>query len=172
MDWNRLRLLILDVDGVLTDGRLWATTEGSSSGSPEFTVKAFHVQDGAAVKQWHVAGGETALISGRSSPAVKSRAAELGIRWCVTGVGDKLQSLDEILRSANATGDHAIVVGDDVPDVGLLKRAGFAVAVYNAVPAAKRAAMYVTRRRGGEGAVAEIVELVLRKQGRWRAPEA
>lgn len=171
MDWNRLRLLILDVDGVLTDGRLWPANHATPSASPEFTVKAFHVQDGAAVKQWHAAGGETALISGRSSPAVRVRAAELGIRWCITGAADKLPAYDEILRSADATDGHTIVVGDDAPDVPLLKRAAFAVAVYNAVPAAKRAAMYVTRRPGGEGAVAEVVDLLLRKKSRGTARE-
>ncbi len=166
MNWEDLRLLILDVDGVLTDGRLW-----DGAGGPEaiggLASKAFHVQDGYAIKLWQRCGGATAILSGRRSPAVERRAAELGIAWCRTGSDDKLATYHELLKSAEIGDEQVAYVGDDLPDVPPMTRCAFPVAVRNAVPAVKRWAEYVTKRCGGDGAVAEIVELVLRKQRRW-----
>ena len=160
MNTVSIELLILDVDGVLTDGGITMTPEGESS-------KTFHAQDGGAIKLWQRSGGKVAILSGRSSEVVVRRAADLGIEWVRTGVKDKCETYESLIALSGC--DHGAVgyVGDDLPDVGPMSRCGFPVAVANAVPAVKRAASYVTRRRGGEGAVAEVVELLLRKRKWW-----
>lgn len=160
MDLAAINLLIVDVDGVLTDGSIFTSPEG------EFT-KRFHVQDGFALQLWQRRGRQAALLSGRSGEAVHRRAAELGIRWVKTGIEKKLAGYEALLASANCDDRCVAYVGDDLPDLAPMARAAFPVAVANANPAVKRAATYVTRRRGGQGAVAEVVELLLRKQGRW-----
>jgi len=160
MDFTAIRLLILDVDGVLTDGRVTASRGGEDA-------KAFHVQDGCAIKVWQRSRGLVAILSGRESSDVKRRAEELGIAWVRMGMEDKLIGFEEILRSAEVAAEASAFVGDDLPDLGSMRRCGFPVAVANAVPTIKRVAEYVTRRRGGEGAVAETIELILRKQRRW-----
>ena len=153
-------LLILDVDGVLTDGRLTPLPDGEAS-------KAFYVQDGVALKLWQRCGGQAAILSGRSETATLRRAAELGIECVRTGVSDKTTAYRELLASLGF-GDAAVAyVGDDLPDLGPMAHCAFPVAVADAVPAVKRAAAYVTRRCGGTGAVAEVVELLLRKRNQW-----
>ena len=160
MDSALINLLILDVDGVLTDGRVTAGGDGK-------WAKGFYVQDGCAIKLWQRCGGRVALLSGRSEEVVERRATELGIELVRTGVEDKSSVYSALVASVGC-GDAAVAyVGDDLPDVGPMSRAGFPVAVANAHPAVKRVSMYVTRRRGGCGAVAEVVELLLRKQQRW-----
>lgn len=155
-----IELLILDVDGVLTDGRLTTASGGESA-------KSFYVQDGCAIKLWQRCGGKVAILSGRSSEAVTRRATELAIEWVHLAVTDKLSAYDDIVASTGCDDAAVAYLGDDLPDVGPMLRCGFPVAVANAVPAVKRASLYVTRRGGGEGAVAEVVELLLRKQKRW-----
>jgi len=164
MDLTTLRLLILDVDGVLTDGRI------SASGGDD--VKWFHVQDGLAIKLWQRNGGTVAVLSGRRSADVKRRAEELGIALVRMGIEDKVSGLADLLRAAEASESVAAYVGDDLPDLAAMRRCGFAVAVANAVPSVKRIAHLVTRRRGGDGAVAETIEFLLRKQRRWKVPAA
>lgn len=153
-------LLILDVDGVLTDGRLTPLPGGEAS-------KAFYVQDGCALKLWQRCGGQTAILSGRSDTAVLRRAAELGIECVRTGVSDKTAAYGEILASLGFRDAAVAYLGDDLPDLGPMARCGFPVAVANAASAVKRVATYVTRRGGGAGAVAEVVELLLRKRNQW-----
>ena len=160
MDLTSIGLLILDVDGVLTNGRIVTGPDGEG-------VKEFHVQDGCAVKLWQRCGGLVAILSGRGGEAVVRRAAELGIELVHTGVTDKLATYESILVSAGRRDEAVGYVGDDIPDLAPMARAHFSVAVADAVPAVKRAADYVTRRAGGRGAVAEVVELLLRKQKRW-----
>jgi len=160
MDLASIGLLILDVDGVLTDGRVVQTPHGEGD-------KRFHVQDGCAVKLWQRCGGKVALISGRGGETVKRRAAELGIEWVHTGVADKLSAYEEVLASTGCSDAVVAYVGDDLPDVVVMERVGMPIAVADAVFAVKRIADYVTRRAGGCGAVAEVVELLLRKQRRW-----
>lgn len=155
-----INLLILDVDGVLTSGVIVTGADGES-------VKHFHVQDGFAVKLWQRCGGRVALLSGRSGEAVKRRAEDLGIRWVHTGVSEKLPAYEAILAEAGCDDAAAAFVGDDLPDIPPMLRAGLPIAVANAHPAVKRVSQYVTRRAGGSGVVAEIVELLLRKQRRW-----
>jgi 3-deoxy-D-manno-octulosonate 8-phosphate phosphatase (KDO 8-P phosphatase) len=160
MNSTEIELLILDVDGVLTDGRITTATDGE-------VTKTFHVQDGCAIKLWQRVGGKVAILSGRSEAAVKRRAVELGVPWCHIGAADKLAGYHAILAEAGCGDDVTGYLGDDLADVALMSRCGFPVAVADAAAAVKRAAMYVTRRRGGEGAVAEVVELLMRKTKRW-----
>ncbi len=160
MDFSALKLLVLDVDGVLTDGRIVLDAEGES-------VKVFDVRDGCALTYWKKSGGRTALLSGRESSALQKRGRELGVDWVHSGVSAKLPVYEAILKDAQLTDREVAYVGDDLPDLPPLYRAGLPVAVADAVPAVKRAAWYITRRSGGRGAVAEVVELILRKQRRW-----
>ncbi len=155
-----IRLLILDVDGVLTDGRLTTTVNGEAG-------KTFHVHDGCAIKLWLRSGGMAAVLSGRRSAEVARRAAELGIEWVRMGVTDKLEAYEAILAAAGCDDCEVAYFGDDLPDLPPMSRCGFPAAVANAVPTVKRTAEYVTRRQGGSGAVAELVELLLRRQGLW-----
>lgn len=160
MDIAAIELLMLDVDGVLTDGSLRYGAEGE-------TGKTFFVQDGWAIKEWQACGGKTAIITGRDGEALRRRAADLGIRMFHQGVTEKLAAYERVRDSVGCPDDRIAVVGDDHPDIAPMRRCGFPIAVQNAVPAVKRAAAYVTRRAGGSGAIAEIVELLLRKKGLW-----
>jgi 3-deoxy-D-manno-octulosonate 8-phosphate phosphatase (KDO 8-P phosphatase) len=157
---NTVKLLILDVDGVLTDGRIVMGPSGEST-------KAFHVQDGCAIKLWQASGGEVAIISGRSGEATRLRAKELGIKRVHMNAELKASVFETVLADSGADETEVAYIGDDLPDLELMSRCGFPVAVSNAAPAVKRVAMYVTRRPGGGGAVGEVVELLLRKQQRW-----
>lgn len=152
-----IALLIIDVDGVLTDGSLPFDRGGN-------THKSFHVRDGSALRRWIDAGGKVALLSGRSAPAVSARAAELGIDAVVQGAGDK-RAPYETLKQRFGVADSAICyVGDDAADLAPMSRAGLSVAVGDALPAVKRAAMWVTRAAGGRGAVAEVIDRLLRSR--------
>lgn len=159
MNDDSIDLLILDVDGVLTDGRLLYGADGE-------VVKQFHVQDGAAVKLWQSLGFETAILSGRTGRPVYKRAEDLGIRWVITGENDKLSGYESILQQTERKSASVAYVGDDLPDVPPMRRCALPIAVANARPAVKRAAKYVTRRLGGHGAVAEVIEFLLRRNGR------
>ena len=160
MDFASIKLLILDVDGVLTDGRVVRTSHGEGD-------KRFHVQDGCAIKLWERCGGKVAIISGRGGESVNLRAAELGIEWVHTEITDKPLAYEKVLATAGCDDTAAAYVGDDLPDLAVMRRVGLSVAVADAAFAVKQIADYVTRRCGGCGAVAEVVELLLRKQGRW-----
>ena len=157
---DRIDLLILDVDGVLTDGRIIYDSRGAE-------IKRFHVLDGQGVKYWLRAGHEAAILSGRSSPTIRTRAAEIGIKAVYMDAKDKRSVFEKILKRFRRTPDRVCYVGDDLVDLPVLARAGFAVATPGAVDEAKRIAHYVTRREGGAGAVRETVELILRYQDRW-----
>ena len=148
------RLAIFDVDGVLTDGTVWIGPEGES-------FKAFNILDGHGIKMLQAAGIDTAILSGRESQAVVRRAGELAIRHVVQGAGDKLAAFERLLAQAGCGAEACSFMGDDLPDLPVLRRCGFAVAVANAVDAVKEAAHYVTRASGGRGAVREFCELVL-----------
>ena len=160
MDFDAINLLVLDVDGVLTDGSIVMGESGP-------VTKVFGTHDGYALKLWGRVGHKIAIISGRTSPAVERRAAELGIEAVRQGCEDKLATYDRLLEAAGATDAAVCYVGDDVPDLPPMRRCAFPVAVANAVPAVKQTAQYVTRLPGGTGAVAEVIELILRKQRRW-----
>ena len=151
---RRIRLLVLDVDGVLTDGGLFLSDSGE-----EF--KVFHVRDGSGIVAVRRAGIEVAIISGRDCGAVVRRAAELGIRHVRQGVADKGAELDALLGELGLTADETACVGDDTPDAPLLQRAGLAIGVADAHPALLAAAHWVTRAKGGRGAVREVCDLLL-----------
>lgn len=154
-----IRFLILDVDGVLTDGRLTLDREGKEPS------KSFHVHDGAAIQRWRASGGEVAILSGRRSDTVAARAAELGIARVRQGVpaDEKGTVLEGLLAETGIEALDACYIGDDLPDLPAMTRCGLAVAVSDAIPQVKRAAHYVTRRPGGHGAVAEVIDLLLQE---------
>ena len=149
-----IRLLVLDVDGVLTDGRLYIGASGEE-------LKVFHVRDGAGLVAIQRAGVMVAIISGRSSPAVERRAAELGIRLVRQGAGDEAQELEALVARVGAAREEIACVGDDTPDLPMLRRVGLAIAVADAHPQVLEAADWVTTARGGCGAVREICDLLL-----------
>lgn len=150
-----IRLAAFDVDGVFTDGRFYLSNEGVES-------KAFHTQDGHGVKELIRAGVTVAVISARNSEAVRLRMAELGVPHVLQGVADKLEAFESLLGQLQLASAQCVYTGDDVPDLPLLRAAGFAVAVANAVDEVKAACDYVTRAPGGAGAVREVCELILR----------
>jgi 3-deoxy-D-manno-octulosonate 8-phosphate phosphatase (KDO 8-P phosphatase) len=156
----RIQLLLLDVDGVLTDGRVVYTDGGQE-------IKAFHVRDGSGLKYWRQSGRRVAILSGRSSPAVTRRAAELGIDVVVQGADEKLPALRRILKETGLRPDQVCALGDDLPDLPVLTRCGLAVAVADAVPEVRAAAHLVTNAPGGRGAVREAIEWLMRGQGTW-----
>lgn len=155
---SAIELLVVDVDGVLTAG-------GIGYGTPELEYKTFHVRDGSGLKMWQRAGKRAAILTGRRSPIVDRRAAELGIAFVVQGAADKLPALQQLLTDAGVAAEAACYVGDDLPDVPPLRTCGLAVAVADACAAARASAHYITRAAGGGGAVRETIELILRCQG-------
>jgi 3-deoxy-D-manno-octulosonate 8-phosphate phosphatase (KDO 8-P phosphatase) len=157
---NRIRFLLTDVDGVLTDGRLHFDHEGNES-------KVFHVFDGAAYAYWHRAGFGSGFLSGRDSPPVQHRATELRIEEIHLGHLDKLPVVMEIAQRRGLEMDEIAYVGDDLLDLPVLAAVGFAASVANARPEVKERVHYVTETPGGQGAVREIVELILQAKGLW-----
>jgi 3-deoxy-D-manno-octulosonate 8-phosphate phosphatase (KDO 8-P phosphatase) len=155
-----IRFLVMDVDGVLTDGAIVCGPDGRE-------WKTFHVHDGFAITAGQRAGLRMALISGRTSEAVARRAAELGLAEVHQGSRDKVATYDGLLRRHGLTDSAAAFVGDDLVDLPLLRRVGLAVAVADAAPEVRAAAHYVTAAPGGRGAVREVIRLILEAQGRW-----
>jgi 3-deoxy-D-manno-octulosonate 8-phosphate phosphatase (KDO 8-P phosphatase) len=154
-------MLVLDVDGVLTAGEIIYGDNGQE-------WKTFHVRDGSGLKLWHQAGKRSALITGRSSRVVEIRAAELGITPVVQGVADKLAAFRKVLADCRLGADQVAYVGDDLPDLPVMRHCGLAVAVADGCPEVRQDAHFVTRADGGQGAVREVVELVLGCQGLWQ----
>jgi len=150
----RVRLLVLDVDGVLTDGRLFYGPKGEM-------LKAFHVRDGHGIKQVAAAGIAIAIISGRKSAAVVRRAKELGIRHVIQGAGDKLAALRKLAKARRVSLEECACVGDDTPDAPILAAAGVGIAVADAHLDALAVADLVTTRRGGHGAVREVCDWLM-----------
>ncbi|MGD2079937.1 MAG: HAD-IIIA family hydrolase [Nitrospirota bacterium] len=157
---GRVRLLIVDVDGVLTDGRIVLDNHGNE-------LKFFHVRDGHGLKLLQRAGIEVAIVTGRESAVVERRAAELGIRLVHQGSKRKVEAYESILRETGLGEEEVAYVGDDIVDVPVMRRAGFSAAVADAEEYVKEAAMYVTERPGGRGAVREITDLILKAGGHW-----
>jgi 3-deoxy-D-manno-octulosonate 8-phosphate phosphatase (KDO 8-P phosphatase) len=162
---KKIRVLLMDVDGPMTPGFvcLQAFPDGSVA-----EMKMFNAHDGAGIKLAGIMGIRTGLITGRDSPATTRRAREAGMEFVAQGQPKKLQAYEDILTRAGVTDQEVAYVGDDLPDLPLLARAGLAVAVANAVVEVRRAAHYITKVRGGEGAVREVVELILKSQGKWK----
>lgn len=157
---SHIKLLLMDCDGVLTDGRLWLLENGDEH-------KSFNTHDGLGLALLHRAGLKSGIITGRSSSAVTRRAAELGVEYVRQGDPEKTAAFEEVLRQADVTENEVAFVGDDLTDIPIMRRAEFAVAVANAVAETQAAAHYVTVAKGGHGAVREVIEMILKAQGRW-----
>jgi 3-deoxy-D-manno-octulosonate 8-phosphate phosphatase (KDO 8-P phosphatase) len=152
-----VRLLVLDVDGVLTDGRLYFSSRGEE-------LKCFHVRDGAGIVRLVRAGIQVAVISGRNSRAVERRMSELGVTWVRQGIEDKLSALRELLDILGLGPQAVASVGDDVPDLPIFDVARLAIAVADAHASVKSRAHFVTQSMGGQGAVREVCDLLLESQ--------
>jgi 3-deoxy-D-manno-octulosonate 8-phosphate phosphatase (KDO 8-P phosphatase) len=157
----RVRCLLLDVDGVLTDGKLQFTSDGQE-------IKTFDILDGHGIAMAQRAGLLIGWISGRPSAATAKRAADLGVKILLQAPVNKVAMLEEVKREHGLTNEEIAFVGDELVDLPVLRRVGFAVAVPNAVAEVKAAAHYVTRRRGGDGAVREVIEMILKARQLWR----
>jgi 3-deoxy-D-manno-octulosonate 8-phosphate phosphatase (KDO 8-P phosphatase) len=157
---SRVQLLLLDCDGVLTDGRITPVPGGDE-------LKSFHTRDGHGLVMLHRAGLRSGIISGRTSRLVEMRAADLGVAFVRQGALDKIEAFESLMSEAGVEPDSAAFVGDDVVDIPLMRRCGLAVAVADATHDTRAAAHYVTRLPGGFGAVREVCELILKAQGRW-----
>jgi 3-deoxy-D-manno-octulosonate 8-phosphate phosphatase (KDO 8-P phosphatase) len=157
---SHIKLLLMDCDGVLTDGRLWLLENGDEQ-------KSFNTQDGLGLDLFHRAGLRSGIITGRSSEAVARRARELGVEFLRQGDLHKIKAFEEVLRLAAVQEDEVAYMGDDLVDVPLMRRSELAIAVPAAVAETRSAAHYITRAEGGSGAVREVVEVILKAQGRW-----
>jgi 3-deoxy-D-manno-octulosonate 8-phosphate phosphatase (KDO 8-P phosphatase) len=157
---SRVSVLCLDVDGVLTDGRLVFAEYGDE-------LKGFDVQDGAGLVFWNRMGLKSAIITARRSRLVKRRAQEMRIDFLAQRQLLKLPAYEELLKRLRVADEQVCAIGDDLMELPILRRAGFAVAVPNAVEEVRRVAHYVTQRPGGRGAVREVVDLILKAKGLW-----
>ena len=159
-DLSQIQLIIMDVDGVLTDGGIVIHSDGTES-------KRFHVMDGHRIKMWHRADGQTAIISGRQSQATTERAEQLGISYVMQGCLKKLPAFESLLEKAGLHPDQVAYIGDDLMDIPVVRRVGLGVAVANADDELKKYADIVTARSGGDGAVGEIIEHILKASQKW-----
>jgi YrbI family 3-deoxy-D-manno-octulosonate 8-phosphate phosphatase len=157
---SAIRLLLTDVDGVLTDGGVILDNQGVES-------KCFNIRDGLAVRLWQQAGGQAGLVTGRSSQVVKLRAAELDMEVVRQGVKEKLPEVQAIAAAMKLTAEQIAYIGDDLPDLPTIRWSGLGIAVADAPEEVREAADYVTSVPGGGGAVREVVELILKNTGRW-----
>jgi 3-deoxy-D-manno-octulosonate 8-phosphate phosphatase (KDO 8-P phosphatase) len=157
---RRIKLLLMDCDGVLTDGRIELLENGDEQ-------KTFHARDGQGIALLHWAGLKTGIISGRTSRAVERRARNLGMAYLRQETKDKIEALDEILAAAGLEVDQCAYIGDDLADIPVMLRVELAVAVGDAVFETQQAAHYVTGLPGGHGAVREVTDLILKAQGHW-----
>ncbi|MEJ2502818.1 MAG: HAD hydrolase family protein [Gemmatimonadota bacterium] len=159
-----VRVVVFDVDGVLTDNGVYL---GATASGERVELKKFHIQDGLGLKMLQWAGLRVALVSGRESPATTLRAEELGVEARQVAGGYKIDVVGSVLEEAGADWDQLAVVGDDLADLPVLLRAGLPIAVRNAVAELRAAALWTTSRVGGDGAVREVAEAVLRARGEW-----
>jgi 3-deoxy-D-manno-octulosonate 8-phosphate phosphatase (KDO 8-P phosphatase) len=157
---QHIKILIMDVDGVMTDGRIIINDDGRET-------KNFDVRDGHGIKLVQRYGIEVALLTGRQSEVVKYRANELGIKEVHQKIFNKKEVFVEILQKNNLNADQAAFIGDDIIDIPVLKEAGFSATVADAIDIVKKTVDYVTKNKGGRGAVREVCEMLLQAQGRW-----
>jgi 3-deoxy-D-manno-octulosonate 8-phosphate phosphatase (KDO 8-P phosphatase) len=158
---KQISVLLLDVDGVLTDGRITYLPGGGES-------KTFHARDGLGVQLLAATGCRVAIVSGRESEVVARRAKELGIELTFLGIQDKVEVYEAMLRELDVREEEVAYVGDDLPDLPLLRRAGLSFAVADAAPEVRAASHIVLRAGGGQGAVREACERILKAKGAWR----
>ena len=157
---KHIKLLILDVDGVLTDGKILYNDRGEE-------IKAFNVKDGHGLKLLMRSGTEVALITGRESKVVLHRARDLGIKHVYQRATNKIDVYEKILRGKKLEDKHVGFIGDDLVDIPVLRRVGFSATVWDAIPEVKEIVDYVASKKGGDGAVREVCELLLKVQNKW-----
>jgi len=156
-----IQVLVIDVDGVLTDGTIVVNSDGSES-------KFFSVLDGHGIRLWQRAGLKVAFLSGRASEPTRYRAEQLEVEYVFQDCHNKLDALEKFLEQIGLSPDRIAYIGDDLPDLSVIRRVGFGVAVANAVDEVKQYADYITTRPGGSGAVREVIEYILKNTGRWQ----
>ena len=160
----QIRLLLMDVDGVLTDGKLYSVPDAAGN---MVETKGFDTQDGVSLQWLSWKGIQTGVISGRVSPATEARARQCNMTYVYQGHLEKIPILEEILQRSGFVAPQVAYVGDDLTDVVVMNRVGLSIAPANARPEVKRSAMHVTENPGGRGAIREVAELLLRAQGHW-----
>jgi 3-deoxy-D-manno-octulosonate 8-phosphate phosphatase (KDO 8-P phosphatase) len=175
---RKIKLLLFDVDGVLTDGKLYflpenpqpTTSQDSAqqTAGSQIEVKGFHAHDGASISLARLGGLKTGLITKRSSQTVALRARDLKLEFVYQGVDDKRACFDEVVKKAGLKPEEAAFVGDDVIDLPAMRAGGLAIAVKNARAEVKKEAHYVTAHAGGEGGLRDAVEFILKAQGKWK----
>lgn len=163
---NQIRCILSDVDGVLTDGRILYSAD---AGRVSHELKAFHARDGLGIKFWMRSGFAFGIITARQSKIVSHRASELGIKNVFQGASDKWASALEMMSTLGVTAEQVCYIGDDVPDVCVMRQVGLAVAPDDAATDAREAAHWITRSCGGEGVVREVTERLLRAGNHWKA---
>jgi len=161
IDFERLKLLVLDVDGVLTDGTIVVNADGRE-------IKFFNTLDGHGIRMWRRAGLKVAFLSGRVSEPTAWRAKQLDVDFCFEDCDTKLPVLEKMAQQLALAPQEIAYVGADLMDLPPMRYAGFSAAVANAVEEVKKSADYVTVRRGGQGAVREVIEYILKQSGRWQ----
>ena len=167
---RKIKLFLMDVDGTLTDGGvcLISATSADPSTEPVVTeMKVFNAQDGQGLSLAHTMGIQTGFITGRKSPAVSQRAKELHVTFVYLGQASKTVAFEECMKQAGVTEEEVAYMGDDLPDIPLAKRAGLGVCVADGVPELKAVCHFVTTKLAGRGTAREVVELILKAQGRW-----
>jgi len=157
---QKIKVLALDVDGVLTDGRIIVDSQGHE-------IKNFDVQDGLGMVLFRRAGYKMAIITARSSGPVEHRAKDLGVDKVYQDASPKLEFYKRMLKEFNVSDEEVCYMGDDLPDINVLKDVGFSASVPNAVEEIKQVVDYITHKPGGHGAVREVIELILKTQGKW-----
>jgi 3-deoxy-D-manno-octulosonate 8-phosphate phosphatase (KDO 8-P phosphatase) len=159
---RKIKLLLLDVDGVLTDGRILYDEKGQE-------MKCFHVQDGQGIRWLLTEGIKVGFLSGRSSKAVEMRAKELGISFLFQGIKDKMMLYGQLLQKTKLGTEQVSFMGDDFIDLRLLKNVGLSICVSNGHPLVQKEVDYVTQAAGGWGAVREVSEMIIKAQGKWES---
>ena len=160
MSLTNIQLLVLDVDGVLTDGGIIRDDSGQQ-------IKRFHVRDGAGIVLWRRLGKDVAIITGKESAVVAHRAEELGIQYVYQNVGNKLETYTELLEELNLKDEQVAYVGDDLPDLRVMSRVAVPIAVADAAEEVRAVAKYVTKFPGGYGAVRDAIEFLCKEMGLW-----
>ncbi len=160
-DLCEIKMIVLDVDGVLTNGTLVINADGTES-------KHFNSLDGHGIRMWQRAGHKVAIISGRTSKPTEIRAAQLDIAYCMQECHHKLPALEELMAKTGLSANQLAYIGDDLPDLPPIMHVGFGVAVANAPDEVKKNADFVTTRNGGSGAVREVIEYILKNTGQWQ----
>ena len=156
-----IKILVLDVDGTLTDGKIYIDDKDNS-------FKAFNVKDGFALVNWLKLGGEVAILTGKKSNIVKRRAKELGIKYIIQGSKNKKQDLKNLLKELNITFENVAYMGDDLNDLGVMKSVGFSACPKDSVQEVLEITNFISSKNGGDGAVREFLEHIMKKNGMWK----